>query len=1140
MHSPTLVYRRWLCAVALVFFSLSWHLAHSASPETRRRFDLPAGPAEKSLRLFSEQSGSGIVFSTDKVQGVRTNAVRGEFTITEGLNRLLAGTPLYAVPDRDTGDFSVTRTEVPNAARTAPVESDRPANDSLRAGFASNPGVARPDDPTSASSGAIHGRVFNRGTGSFVPNVRVTAHGVSTVTDESGTYRLKGMPAGAAEVTTAYIGFPRQSRQVQVRPGEVAEIDFELGSASDPVREGPAVRLEAVRVVEDREMSAQALALNEQRNAPNVKTVVAFDEYDAGIDGNVGEFIKFLPGVAVTYSGILPTDISVRGLPGSTTAITIDGGAIANTTQGESRNVGLSGVPTTNVSHIEVTKMPTPDIPASNTGGTVNLVSKSGFERKRPSFNYRLYTSFNADYGLNLDKTVGPMPRLATRHVLPSGEFNYLHPVNKSLAFSFSGSYLASYIPVEQVFPAWDLVNLIQTSSIWGTTPQRLTNRNWQGGVEWKLGRHVFALNYNTRQRKSSYASSTFNVNYGAGATGGPTFTQGAATAAGSVTQSFTWMNLDSDVHLVTLRHKFSGDVWKVETNASFSVADSAQLSAPDTFYSIGNTLGSLVIRGSGIDGSGDSKESVFPAVLTFTDRAGVPVDATNGDLYTLTQANTRDLRFTRENRQLVVNVGREFTGRVPFSLKTGLFVASEDFDTVNRSEAYTFRQGASVQVRQASNYDVVDRGYSAATAPLPDGRRIQWISPYKMYSLQAANPGYFLRNDQALHTGIVNSSKKLRETITATFLRGDLKLLNDRLWLVGGVRYEHTADDGLGPLNDPSAVYAKDAAGNYRLDANGQKIFLTNDAFERIKLQYRERGAYSKRDYDGWFPSVNASYVIRDDLVARVGYARTLSRPNLNFILPGVTYSAVTANPQTITVVNTGLKPWTADNFDLTLETYLFKGGSGSVSVFRKDIEDFFTSVVTPATPELLERYGIDPAGSDADYQIVTRGNGGFARIRGVEFSYRQSFLFLPHWARGLQAFVSYTTLSLDGSATSDFTGFNPRTLSWGVNLTRPRYVVKFNMALQGETRRTPVNPSASIPQGTYLWQGEKRRSFLSAEYRISRKLSLFGSVNDFLEGGFNETQKRHTGAGTPGYAQYQRIQEWGMTASLGLKGNF
>ena len=80
MESYAVIARRSLFAAALFFLGFIWHAAQGAATDARRKFDLPAGPAEKSLRLFSEQSGSGIVFSTDKVQDVRTNAVRGEFS----------------------------------------------------------------------------------------------------------------------------------------------------------------------------------------------------------------------------------------------------------------------------------------------------------------------------------------------------------------------------------------------------------------------------------------------------------------------------------------------------------------------------------------------------------------------------------------------------------------------------------------------------------------------------------------------------------------------------------------------------------------------------------------------------------------------------------------------------------------------------------------------------------------------------------------------------------------------------------------------------------------------------------------------------------------------------------------------------
>ena len=38
-------------------------------------------------------------------------------------------------------------------------------------------------------------------------------------------------------------------------------------------------------------MSAQALAMNEQRHAPNLKNVVAIDEYGDRGDENIGEFL---------------------------------------------------------------------------------------------------------------------------------------------------------------------------------------------------------------------------------------------------------------------------------------------------------------------------------------------------------------------------------------------------------------------------------------------------------------------------------------------------------------------------------------------------------------------------------------------------------------------------------------------------------------------------------------------------------------------------------------------------------------------------------------------------------------------------------------------------------------------------------
>ena len=279
------------------------------------------------------------------------------------------------------------------------------------------------------------------------------------------------------------------------------------------------------------------------------------------------------------------------------------------------------------------------------------------------------------------------------------------------------------------------------------------------------------------------------------------------------------------------------------------------------------------------------------------------------------------------------------------------------------------------------------------------------------------------------------------------------------------------------------------------------------------------------------------------DDLVLRLGYVRTIGRPNLPFIIPGATYSTLTptSTSQTITVINSRLNPWQADKYDVSLESYLIKGGFGSVGVFKKSLNDFFVAESFIATPELLEQYGVLATGGEAlTYNLVTPGNGGDARVRGVEFTYRQSLLFLPDWARGLQVFVNYTRSQLRGSTTTDFTGFNPETASWGVNFTRPRYAVKFSSAEQGETRRAPVAASTVTPVGTYQWQGAQKRHTLSFEYSLNRRVSFYASLSDFnTPGGYVDILKQYAPE-TPVDLRTTRVMEWGQSLIVGIEGQF
>jgi outer membrane receptor protein involved in Fe transport len=269
-----------------------------------------------------------------------------------------------------------------------------------------------------------------------------------------------------------------------------------------------------------------------------------------------------------------------------------------------------------------------------------------------------------------------------------------------------------------------------------------------------------------------------------------------------------------------------------------------------------------------------------------------------------------------------------------------------------------------------------------------------------------------------------------------------------------------------------------------------------------------------------------------------RFGFARTIGRPDLGLIIPGITVSEASASTAqgTITVINTGLKPWTANNFDLSLESYFLKGGFGTFSLFQKNIQNFFTAVRTPATQELLELYGVPPSESYLNYDILTRANGGDAQVKGFEFSYKQDLLFLPTWASGLQLFINYTKNYLSGSATADFSQFNPETISWGASLVRPRYLLRFTMAQQAETRR-----SATTVVGRVNYQGALDRDTFSAEYQLTKNLSVYGQVSDLLSGGYSDRFLIYDKSqSTPDYAKLDRIIEHGVSVTVGIKGTF
>ena len=138
-------------------------------------------------------------------------------------------------------------------------------------------------------AGTLAGHVSNAATGDRLEGVRVTlpALGRATLTDQAGRYEFTGLPAGSLEVAATYTGLDAQRRTLTVPAGGRATLDFVLTSG--------VYRLEAFTVAGEREGGAAAITA--QRNAANVKNVVAMDSYGNLPNMSASELAILLPGV---------------------------------------------------------------------------------------------------------------------------------------------------------------------------------------------------------------------------------------------------------------------------------------------------------------------------------------------------------------------------------------------------------------------------------------------------------------------------------------------------------------------------------------------------------------------------------------------------------------------------------------------------------------------------------------------------------------------------------------------------------------------------------------------------------------------------------------------------------------------------
>ncbi len=171
------------------------------------------------------------------------------------------------------------------------------------------------------------------------------------------------------------------------------------------------------------------------------------------------------------------------------------------------------------------------------------------------------------------------------------------------------------------------------------------------------------------------------------------------------------------------------------------------------------------------------------------------------------------------------------------------------------------------------------------------------------------------------------------------------------------------------------------------------------------------------KSDYTRLLPNFDLSIEATDDIVTRLSYSTTISRPDLSSMFPQTTIDARANGPFNASLGNASLVPLESKNIDLSFEWYYNEGSYASVGFFQKYVENFIGDTTSEGTipdingnplkdPSVITQAGCPdevPGGNpacfsssedpDINFLISRPGNLDDAEINGWELNIQHMF---------------------------------------------------------------------------------------------------------------------------------------------------
>ncbi|WP_439533200.1 TonB-dependent receptor [Polymorphobacter sp.] len=801
-----------------------------------------------------------------------------------------------------------------------------------------------------ALANVVTGTVVDNSGVRPLTGAEVRISGVNRVTqvDGDGHFRFTGLPAGNYSVTVSFAGAQAQSQDVAVVDGGTRELAFALAPEGSD---------ESMILV----MGQQATLLSSisrQRASDTVTTVLTRDSIGQFPDQNVAESLRRAPGINVLNDQGEGRFVSVRGLSPGLNSSSINGNRVLST-GGDNRDVALDVVPNELIESIEIKKSLTPDMDGDTIGGSIDIQTTTAFDRKKG------FVGLVAEGGYN---------QLAEEWS-PKFSGNFSQPITENFGIAGGASWNRRRFATDNVeADGWTTsdagIDYAEDLEYRDYDVQRV---RWGGNlsIDW---RPMPGTTLYVRGLYSKFDDTELRRRLIFGFDAEPE--SGTASSA-------TFNSADDRIEV----RRDLKDRREVQTIATVSAGGKTETGPWTLTYDVARSFASQTENGS-IDPIRFRQRFEDPGAL------GVTIDYADlqRPAYKINFGNAAFLDADAYEFSLLERTTREDAKDKEWSFRGDV---AREFALAGGD--LEIKAGGKVRLRDKRQnfiidlFEDVDGGLTLADVLGSSSYTLADINPTtdlaKIRAFAAGTPdSQFERNDLESDFATASENFRAKEDIYAGYIQG--RLDTGAIRLIAGVRVEHTKQDLTGNRAD---IFEEGAI------LNGEEIDEDTLVISQVRFQ---------RSYTNVLPSVNLRANLADNVVARFGAFRSLSRPSFGQLAPRFTISENEDGEREGAFGNPDLRPYKAWNMDATLEYYFSNQSVVQGGVFYKSITDF---IVT--SRQLDGTFaGIDF--TEADIPI----NGDKAEVFGAEFSYSQAFTMLPAPFDGLIANVNYTYTNARG----------------------------------------------------------------------------------------------------------------------------